>query len=76
MLNERAIMEVGGVVTDSSAGKKIIVSELDVAVLLDLSSYTNMRVSPANAHRLARHLHRLATRVEKRLDESMQLAKK
>ncbi len=71
-MSELNIYEVGGVVADVSAGKKVVVSEQESTVLLDLSSYTHMRLSPANAHRLARHLNRLATRIEKRIDARSQ----
>lgn len=67
-LPEIGIREVGGVVVDVSSWKRVVVSEMENAVLLDLNTSSSARLTPASAHRLARHLHRLATRVEKRID--------
>lgn len=68
-MDEMSIREVGGVGTNDRL--PVFLIEKESVVYLDLGAYTKASLSPGNAHRLARFLHRLATRIEKRIDATI-----
>jgi hypothetical protein len=68
---EEDIKEVAGIVVDTATNKRFLVSERESSVLIDLMGHSSMQMSPANAHRLARQIHHLATRVENNIDRRL-----
>lgn len=68
MTSELSIREVVGVVGSGGVDYSILAVETDSVVVIKIGSQTAQRLSPQTAHRLARGLHRVASRIERRID--------
>jgi len=65
-MNEYDIREVSGVVS-SLSDHRIVLKESATFVVVEPSTFQAMHLTPSSARRLARQLHRMATRVENRM---------
>jgi predicted component of type VI protein secretion system len=65
---EFGIRELSGVCAGSSASYDIMLREEEATIGIQMATTNRVGLRPATARRLARQLHRMATRIERRLE--------